>query len=532
MLSGFGAADKETKQLAEINQDLLSIQGELQAINDTLVSIDEELDRQTCDTLEATSVGPYTSRINDLWIEFQTLLGWKASTDTFATDPDPSEGDIEQFVANANDASTGGYQPDGGYSLSTALTNIWTGLDPAGSGAYGVLGECIKALGDVPATGTTDDRDYYEKVVGSMEDYYYTYQLEAFEMMAEVYHYEAWQAAGSPTENAGGVHAEVCGEESAPDEGSGESPEYLCQEVANYIYYGYEEIVDQWTVGGGPYSNGDVITLNGTGLLFPQSLQEFTLAQSSGASCATPVSSNHPCGPLVGEATMSGAISGSYDGYTGWQVATATQLNDLINPSEISGSTQADWTSGKLDSWLETRGLEDPGGPYIVFTPQTGKVLLPWTNDYWFETLCFLDTQMEYSDSGRQPFCNTGSGFGTVEKLTRYLRSGETAITYEATWIPNLAAYSNPFYEMELKDRYGTVFWVKSSGWRSPSTDEEFHWPVVEMADTICTDGNPHDNPAGVPTICGANLPEYIATYVPGPPKGSQDSLQAVAPKT
>ena len=55
---------------------------------------------------------------------------------------------------------------------------------------------------------------------------------------------------------------------------------------------------------------------------------------------------------------MSGSISGSYDGLSGWQLASATQLNDLINPSEISGSSQADWTSGKLDSWLETRGLD------------------------------------------------------------------------------------------------------------------------------------------------------------------------------
>lgn len=531
MLGGFGAAHQESAQLSKINGELQAIQGELQTINDTLTGIENELDRQTCDTLEATSIGPYTSRLDALWIEYETLLGWKASTDTFDTDPNPSEGDIEQFIANANDAETGGYQPDGGYSLSTALTNIWTGLDPAGSGAYGVLAECIKALGNTAAVGTTDDRTYYESEVVPMEEYYYTYQLEAFEMMAEVNHYLAWQAAGAPTGNAADVADEVCGEGTSSDSGgSGESPEYLCQEVANYIYYGYEELVDQWMVGGGPYSSETLITLNGTGLLFPQSLQEFTLAQSSGASCSKPVSSEKPCGPLVGAQSMSGSISGSYEGYSGWQVASATQLNELVNPSTISGSSQADWTSGTLASWLSDRGLVDPGGPYIVVTPQTGSVLLPDDNEYRFSAICFMDTQLNYSDSGREPYCGTNSEYGEYEKLVHPVyNGGEIAWDYSPTWIDDVSY--NSFYEIEFEDKYGSNWVKKNPGWRTGSTPDEYHWPVLHLSEIPCTENNPADNPAGVPSLCDGKLATYVASYVPGPPQeATAEGLQAVAP--
>jgi hypothetical protein len=514
LMSGFGAANGESAQLAQISSQLQQIQSELTTINSTLVTIDNDLNRQTCDTLEATSIGPYTSRLNSLWIQYESLLGYNATTGTFSSNPDPSTGDIEQFIADANDSQYGGYYPDGGYSLATSLTNIWTGLDPAGSGAYGTLADCIKALGGTPATGTTDDESYYNDNVLPMEQYYYAYQLEAFQMMAEVYHFQAWQAAGSPTGNAPDVESNVCNDSSSSVNGL--TPAYLCTEVANYIYEGYQQIVDQWEVGGAPYSDSNVVILNGTGLLFARSLQDFTTSNSS--SCATPLSSTNPCGVLVGSPTESGTISNaSYDGYGSWDVATATQLNELINPSTISGSSQSDWTSGTLASWLGSRGLSDPGGPYIVLTPQTGSVNLPWTNSYTFDTLCFLDTQMQYSDSGRQPFCNNGqSTFGSVTPLTRYVKGNELVTTYPATFISGLEY--NSYYNIDLVNEAGNVSFTTTPDWKSPSSKDEYHWPVINTAELTCNSGFSATNPAGMPTMCGNNLTTYIAGSVPPPP--------------
>ncbi len=514
LMSGFGAANGASAQLSLISNQLQQIQSELSTINSTLVTIDNDLNRQTCDTLEATSIGPYTSRIDNLWIQYQTLLGYNAASGTFSTNPDPSAGDIQQFIANANDSPYAGYYPDGGYSLGTSLTNIWTGLDPAGSGAYGVLADCIKALGQTPAPGTTDDTTYYNNAVLPMEQYYYAYQLEAFQMMAEVYHYEAWQAAGSPIGNAPNVEGTTCADTSSSN--GGLTPAYLCNEVANYIYAGYQQVVDQWGVGGAPYTDSNVIMLNGPGLLFARSLQNFTQANDS--KCTSPVSSNNPCGPLVSSATTSGQITGtSYDSYNAWQVATANQLNELVNPSTISGSSQPDWTSGTLGAWLSSRGLSDPGGPYLVFTPQTGSVNLPWTNSFRFNTLCFMDTQMQYSDSGVQPFCDGQSGYGTVAKLTRYVKGNELVTTYPASWISGLD-YSG-FYNIDLVNNgnTGKIYFQTTPGYKSPSADNEYHWPVISVSSLTCNSGFSQTNPAGVPTMCGNNLTSYIAQYVPPP---------------
>jgi len=532
MLSGFGSADGSSAQLSAINSQLEAIQSDLTNINSTLVTIDNDLNRQTCDTIEATDIGPYTSRLSQLWIEYETLLGWNAETGTFATNPDPSVGDIEQWLADATATDQDGYQSDGGYSITTALTNIWTGLDPAGSGAYGTLYDCIKAEADAtPAAGTLDDRPYYNSEVVPMEEYYYTYQLEAFEMMGEEYHFQAWQAAGSPTGEAADVESDVCSGSSTSSTttttSNGQTASFLCQEVANFVYEGYLQVLDQWAVGGAPFSSSDALLLNGTGLLFAESIQYFT-SITSGPACGGPISSSQLCGPLLGPYTMT-SLTGTYGGYSDWTAATSAQLDQLINPSLISGSTQADWISGTLASWLSTRGFStDEGGPYIVLTPTTGLADDLWTNGVEVPTLCFMDTQMTYADSGRQPFCDGASNSGTVAKLTQETSSedGDIATTTPASWISGLSY--NSFYNIDLVNEGGALTWTTSPEWRLTDTAaKEYHWPVINTAGLTCNAGQPATNPDGVPSMCGSNLTAYIASYVPAPPTSASPSLHA-----
>ena len=545
---------------AEMLQQLQAIQQQLVQLNTTLQQVNTSILQQTCDQMYG-DIAPLTGRITLLWQEYETLLGWNASTGQYTNKPLTDTGDIDAWISDASGAQSG---QNPGPSVLSELTTMQQYLDTGGSGADSSITACIKAIASasngsgLPSPGTMDDRSYYTAIVQPALNYYYGLQLQAMIMYVQMNNYLAWQAAGSPTSSSPtGIAQNVCGTASFqatsksptptpsyPQATQGQSPTGYCELAYNFTVTANQQIRYQWAQAGAPYSDGAVVLQNGTTNLWVTDLASF----NGGSGCIPPGPTPTPtCGAAAGKWNALSTISNSYDGRSSWATANAKQWGALINPNGVSvenpsgvtiPSTQTAWNSGTLASWLETKGFVNVG-PWVVWTGDQANgadagFLYPATVPTKVTAACLVVTAYPYSGSGdnggtgMQPFC-TGwnNNFGKLtNKPTEHndicISSESEEAIYPACYINGPSDFGGFFNLLYQADDLDGLQWKTSPQWRlsSAATQPAFHWPVMDVSAVTCSSTEPGAtkvNPAGVPSMCGADLTAYLNAQVPPP---------------
>jgi hypothetical protein len=537
-----GAANSAT-QLADIRSELEAIQSQLADIDNALSLVSDEIQQLNCDQY-GVGLENAVSTIQADYQIYETDYGQQGSA--WSTTPATNVAVLDQFIAQVTQETYEGEPPELAtpYSLVSALDTITEELVPTG-GTQGALAACISAAGGAPKPGTFGTLSYYDNEVLPIEEYWYAYQLDALEMLTDAYDTRAWFDAGSPGIDAVDVASGVCVASQASD--------LDCSYAANVVDSTRQDIFDQWQVGGGPYDSDPILTvLNGAGLVVALSLTQFT--QDADSSCTAPLTSSSPCGPAAGAYDMT-TISGTYEGATGWTAATAAQLETLLDPTSanISGSAQTEsylsvWnTTDKNETpaaWLASQeGFQDTGSAddsnLVIGCPDTGAVKTGFENrnaqseQPTFTATCFIDLGVSYAqltdfDYGPSPsvtsplFTPADSAYGQ-HALGNYsdlsVIGPNGCETSPPDWTSPTAdnGYFNAVYAIGCDPPLSNG-WVDTPQWVAGSSQDVYHWPVLDSASVSCTDGASSTNPAGVVSMCGADLTSYIETYVPALP--------------
>lgn len=516
-LSAIGLNTVDGETFDEIADELVEIEEELVAIDAELEQLDEDIRQQTCDLTTTTSVASAVSHIDELAVQYQNIV-------TYGGDA----ADIASFVDAVLDTSG-----DGVDSVAADLSAIEVGLMPEGASGTGVLASCI-ALIDAPTSGTWDDTTYYDQV-SDLTEYYYGYQAQGVALLSEAYHYEAflqWAAENDASTLDPADAQDICA-----DSPTGEV-ETLCGYAEGYVKEVYGNLQRQFAFAGAPYTNDDVLLQNGSGWLFARSIDAFTKA--SGASCTYPLTSAAPCGPTVGDATLT-SFGVTYAGYDGWLPAASAQLSTMLAGFRALSSSSTE-TAG---AYLSSIGFADAADK-IVITPTRveGSVQIDGT-PVDVPAVCFMDTQIARNtvtktNSGdtihaTQPFCDGKDGTGTTEALVDPDTNSEGScgwLVYEPSWTKSLPGAA--FYVAELEGGFLSTCtkWLTNPGWTQTGDAEasmhQFHWPYFAISALTC--GTNHDgsarsatNAAGVPTMCGSDFDQWFAALVPSPYATSEE---------
>jgi len=326
-LGALGLSDDSpdyTEQLDKINESLQEIIGQLDAVENQLADINQQLLVLDC-SAQQTELTTQTGRIDFLSILYKSYIvsaggGSRVSNATLSNW-------VDQVLAEGQYSSK---KP-----MGEILTTMANQLIHPSSGA---ITACVSAI-KVPGNDTFNDVAYYEQA-GQFTNYYYYYQALGLMLLNEALHYKAWAVAAAEDNDdyaADSVY-NVCSDSHAA---------LYCTKATSFTNAVYNALVEQLTVAGAPYTNDYFMMQNHASepRLWVKSLEEFTIA--AGNNCNTPLTSaNNRCGVTVGFYNSSNsAISNKvYRGHTKWQFANASELNTLLGG----------WTSGTAGNYLES----------------------------------------------------------------------------------------------------------------------------------------------------------------------------------
>ena len=461
-LSALGVGgDNSNAVLNQFGQELEQINETLDDICNELSVISTELEALTCAN-DADWLSTPASQIDNYYNQY---ANWTYNT---TQNSPPTTDDIEPWVEDVLDPK------DGVFAQINQLNDLG-----AVSTSSGSIFDCIKSQTSSdgpPAAGTLDDRPYYAAVVAPIQQWFYGYYTKAYIALAEAYHFQAWQAAGSPknTSNIQNGLDEVCpagpsssaSSSKSPTASSSQSPTASssksptasptrsqdCQQPSTI----YDEQIIPWItaaydIGGAPYSTDKYVMANGypdTDLPFlvATSLEDYTKA--AGGSCGSkPLESDSLCGPLVGvpsyeipsiryDAYGNGAGKGTAGGSNGtWVSATPPHFAQMMlgysKASSSSPGNGAGWlcthdATVKIDQNTApvgctskayggtAAGLEN-ANKLIIFHEKS-TTTFGWGSTDDTPVACFFDGTITRPRAG-EPFCDTSKGFASVTNL-------------------------------------------------------------------------------------------------------------------
>jgi len=495
-----------TSQLDTIHNDLLHISDQLDGIQDQLSSIDGELVNINCTEWENTLKNE-KGRIKNLMKTYKDMVASGAAKKTV------SQKNISQWVDEV--------LAEGDYTdvipMGEVLANIASQVYV--SRTSGIIPACIKKISAPEAKTLGSDTSYY-KQVKYYTDFYANYQLQGTLMLNEALHYRAWEAAGSPNADALSPDSTsyVCGD---PDVA------FYCNEASSNVNDLYNNLVQQLTAAGAPYTTDDLVMLYDSPdyiYLLPTSLEDFTTA--AGDNCTYPLTSANPCGKTAGYYNSRNFRDVVYKGYTNWYNSGTGILKDLLK----------DWKSGTAGDYLESLGFKNMSNK-VILSGQSVEILLDKA-DIEQEFVVFFDTDLDYSSFG-----------GLVSKKSQYDLLAENGANGDPCWwntsnvrVGTLYTYShntttkvyertNYFYNLQAtvgwyKDRGGSsvnchsLTWTTEPGWLTTNKGSnaiQFRWPAVEAYHLDCTNGRDPKNNGSMWTMCGDDFTQWLDNQLPRP---------------
>ncbi len=501
------ASPNSNEQLSKIDDDLNVIITQLNDINKELSQIENELQQINCGDWQQT-LGPDKSRIDDLLQDYdQDLKNVQAGLPVSSSDMAKL---ADEILAEGN------------YTDKTDMFGILTDLqDNLIVPVSGTLSACIQTF-TLPADASFGADTIYYNTVKAYIDYYAQYELKGLLLLNEAYHYRAWQAAGSP--NSDSLSADstsyVC------NNSSGES---WCNKAASAVNYVYNSLIQQYALGGAPYTNKNFVFEYNPSYLWVKSLEDFTVA--AGGNCTEPLTSATPCGITAGFYNDGSLQSVNYRGYSGWQKAGSALLVNLL----------AGWKSGTAGTYLEQNlGFENMENKIIISTNEE-EITLNEVDGYQY-VIPFFDTDWDYNflpskggparnevDFQEATLVKSRNEGGLCRGLVYYYMS----IDYNKN--PKVPSNRNNFYDASGHCRYcqplsdydyTTQFsfsvlpgYLAEQGGKTnhENSARQYRWPVRIASALTCTENRPNKNPGGMWTMCGDDLTAWLEYYFPRP---------------
>ena len=527
-LSALGIGEESSEpvlELSEIVAELSDISNTIAALgtelNSSLNLILTEIQRLDCNNqfnIIASDIAQITTWSNILQEWTMRTANGIPPPSAMCSTPD-IENCFETFVVDVLAGTSSGE------GVQNRLTSIHTEL-AAGGGLSGLLATCIVPMGQ-PVASTLDDRNYYAKVQ-DLVHYFYGIQVQAMNIYAEARHYRAWQAYVSDGFGDPGVDEapEVCN--NAP---LGSQAGIHCALVKTELNRVYSRLQTQFAIAGAPYSQGKLVMLNGSNYLWPLNLDDFRA--NDGFTCQTPLTANFPCGTpagtshdkyfftkLGGNLPYGGFGSTGFNGYFLWQTARASQWQELLgttshganqtlaavmkdnlgfstNVNRIFLTNDIVTTRGtNVVRWLDTNF--SPNGWHAVGFPPWGgidsfKFMYTNSGDQRFTNNCVFNGQSSFVNN------NTPTGFfyhGYLQQSS-FGDDGQPCELF------------HPGHE--------------PGGFVQSENNIQLRYPLLDVSrlpcgqPLLCGANRSDVNPAGVPSMCGADFDAYFEDRVPMP---------------
>ncbi len=510
-LSAIGLGDASgpdyTAQLDKIDQDLQEISSQLSTIQTELTNIYNELTIINCadwsqDVLNARS------SIDNRMTDYVTMVN--TARDTLNPPGLVSISDISSWVSHVLGDSTVLGPND--VTMETALANIEDAMLAGTTG--GIISACTQSI-PAPADNSFGTDTVYYNQVKLLVNYFYTYQVQALMLYSEAKHFRAWQMAGAPNSDIYSADSisQVCSK-----------PTLICNQVATKTNTLYNNLVNQFTEGGAPYSDENLVMMynsSSDSYLWPLSLEDFTVG--AGDNCADPLTEDHPCGITAGYYDSPSPSSVVYKGYSGWSNAASAQLTQLL-----SG-----WTDGLAGDYLGSKlGFKNMARKIVISSDYVSISLNESGSTQY--VVPFFDTGLKYSDLGGGPAITTIQFQEDLLIKTRSVGSlckGLSTYYDNVNYNSKLPSTANPFYDAvgharHCGSNYTTPFsFSVIPGWLAKQDNKanhepaaiQYHWPILSVDKLTCTQGRSHKNAGGIPTMCGDDLTAFIEYYVPRP---------------
>ncbi len=561
-LSAIGLAGNDSTQLKNISTQLGKIESELSVMSQQLEAIKVAIDFQTCIQLE-NDLNPNVIHIQSLYNDYLNFVQTGSDGNPVNVD------DINIWLQSVLNG------------VGTDLIAINTALIDADQNK--ILGVCIGALTEQyfddtgtitgPSVNPFNDRAYYSPIQ-NLINYYYGVQTQGTTLLVEAYHLRACRESGSSNCDFSTISTDVppdqayniCTQavEQTPTATDCNNAKYA---VKNPTYNNgmYERVKAQMAYAGAPYSwdyKLGIVMGNSIPILMPASLEDFTnyatfadgKTKITSTPCATPLSSDAPCGYTVGvyNGEFDPGIKYSYYGGVSdqklWNNIPTGQLDDnelwsglfdpynnyiknKVLPPEQNGNPIIN-VKGTAADYMNSIGFIDAGD----------KIILTHDDKHhaWGSTaICNMFTSL----TKNMPYCNnkyhsahvcysTENGPGCEESGSQLY---DTYAAKELTSIINTKTYASGFYYLHYAcGNAASCSWSTKPGWlKSQATKDKFfqyRWPKLNIQNLVtkeydyCTERSSGSsnvpgylNPAGQYTMCGKDLKEYIDQLLPPP---------------
>ncbi len=482
--------DLIAEELQEIIEELAAIEEELQEINQELLVLDCD-EQQTAMTLEI-------GRIDFLLSKYQNFVS------VANLGLQNSSADLQNWVDQVLAEGAFTSQEPIGQILATMAAKL---LSPNS----GAITACVRSIKH-PEDKSFDDTPYYDQV-SHFTTYYYYYQTQALMLYVEALHYKAWVAAGSPVDINADEITQVC---SDPSGG------VYCVEAANAVNRLYNNLVNQFTAGGAPYTDSLFLMENHSSSpsLWVRSLEDFTAA--AGDNCTSPLQStngSHPCGIAAGVYNEDIRHVVNYGGYKTFTFANTTRLKSLLNG----------WTSGKAGGFLrDKRGFKNMSDKIIIASDAKSIKLNNWNKKH--DLVPFFDGSMHYGYS--DGFIRNKSNFNNIAHSEVVSTHCGTYGSFYYDFSPEDGYPSdrNSFYKLDMDTGPGCTEadnWHKTPGWKASKNFKQYRWPIGHggLFTNHATHNRSTKNVGGKWTMCGDNFTVWLEEIVPRPPSCDNSSL-------
>ncbi len=536
----------------QITSELQSIQSTLDTISNELVDIENELSALKCG-IDADFIAQYAGPIQ---YYYQTYADWLNDMQNGAV---LRLDDVSQWANCAVGSPIAG-QTCQEKSIVSLMSSINVAATEA-AGSSGSISDCVAAQAakaGQPPSGSLDDRPYYIDNVQPITDWYFTINTQAMIVLAEAYHFRAWQAAGSPTSSsADDIVANVCPAGTSLDDCIDPITKYgklgnnVTGEFLTYVY-------GQFKAGGAPLSTDSHLVVNGEGQMLVRSIEIYN--EAAGAGCPNP-QVEPDCGPTVGQWNFKGPLEsypvGPY-GYGGggaagtWRFSDASVFEVILNQGFNQTQTQPidgtvtpgeflctmSMTPNPSSCTQANSGLGLENADKLLLFPQS--ITFNIENEVWiYPLMCFMDGYLGRATSN-QPFC-------TQQTFDNILLSGRKSGCLKGVDAKTPPGLVSPIpYYPDWYEGYYCSGWNPLPGYQATNSTNAnppgFWWPALPLDTITCDNGksaldSSNLNPAGLPQLCRQkdfNI-WFEAIVPPGPTTTTaiaDATIDAAAPNT
>ncbi|MCP3672070.1 MAG: hypothetical protein GY814_16870 [Gammaproteobacteria bacterium] len=412
-------------------------------------------------------------------------------------------------------------------SLNERLTRIHTQLI---GGVGGLIKACVAAI-STPDQGTLDDRDYYASVQ-NLSHYFFGIQVQALNLYAEARHFRAWQhyiSDGNPKLAADLVPG-VCSNATA-----GSPAQAQCELVKEQVHRVYARLQSQYALAGAPYSQSNLVIVNGFDTLWPLNLDDFR-KNDGYTNCSSPLTSAVPCGAVAGSwkdsdfmakngnpIAYAGSSEVGFAGYEGWQVAGKQEWSDLLASSSYNKNQS-------IETYLKNDMGFSFGTANQIFLTGDTSALNGSTVVAWLDT-GFVWNQWDFIN--RMPPWDGSHAFDGLYSNYNDTRGTATCMfNGAASYLPQVTANHSFYAGYHQQSAIGDdgnpcpLFYPNSKkpGILTSENRVQLRYPVLDINALSCGDepllcggARRATNPGGMPSICGADFDAYFEQIAPQP---------------